>query len=228
MLSDTNEKLPKNDNNNNEKRERRLIIINAAALTIVFAAIALFMTFGKRPNVSYEENRNLEKPPEFTWAEYRKGNVTEQFGKYYNDTVPLRSTWKLIISEFRGHLGIKYDGGVVIVGKLPVIDEPGNTSAPENSNPNIPAVVIPKPENSIPAVVIPPKPGEENSSQNSPTNSQDGEVSGRTMVMNDGRAFLLFEDTDGAAELGAGVINAAKEQLPNVAVLRQHVSVSED
>lgn len=215
MLSDNNEKLP---NNENEKRERRLIIINAAALTIVFAAIALFMTFGKRPNVSYEENRNLEKLPEFTWAEYWKGNVTEQFGKYYNDTVPLRSTWKLIISEFRGHLGIKYDGGVTIVGQLPVIDEPNtpdypdNTSRPENS---IPAVVIPKPENSIPAVVIPPKPGEQSNSQSSP---QDGEVSGRAMVLNDGRAFLLFEDADGAAELGADVINAAKEQLSDVNV----------
>ncbi|MDE6733642.1 MAG: hypothetical protein K2J77_12315 [Oscillospiraceae bacterium] len=216
-MNDNKEKLP---NNENEKRERRLMIANAAALTIVFAAIALFMTFGKRPNVSYEENRNLEKPPVFTWEEYWKGNVTEQFGKYYNDTVPLRSTWKLVISEFRGHLGIKYDGGVTIVGKLPVIDEPDdpkNTStpnAPDNSNPNIPAVVIPKPENSIPAVVIPPKPGEQN---NSP-NSQYGEVSGRVMVLNDGRAFLLFKDADGAAEFGAGVMNSAKEQLPDLNV----------
>lgn len=190
------------------------MIINAAALTIVFAAIALFMTFGKRPNVSYEENRDLEKPPKFTWSEYWKGNVTEQFGKYYNDTVPLRSTWKLVISEFRGHLGIKYDGGVNIVGKLPVIDEPDpdNTSTPENS---IPAVVIPKPENSIPAVVIPPKPGEQNNSQSA---SQDGEISGRVMVLNDGRAFLLFKDADGAAEFGANVINSAKEALPDLNV----------
>lgn len=213
MLNDNNEKLPKNEN---EKRERRLMIANAAALTIVFAAIALFMTFGKRPNVSYEENRDLEKPPVFTWEEYWKGNVTEQFGKYYNDTVPLRATWKLVISEFRAHLGIKYDGGVTIVGKLPVIDEPGNTSTPENSNPNIPAVVIPKPENSIPAVVIPPKPGEQNSSQ-----EQSGEVSGKVMVLNDGRAFLLFKDADNldwAAELGASVINSAKEKLPDLNV----------
>lgn len=211
-------KLPEIDNKNSEKREKNLLIARAAALTIVFAAIALFMTFGKRPNVSYEENRNLEKPPKFTWSEYWKGNVTEQFGKYYNDTVPMRSTWKLFISEFRGHLGIKYDGGVTIVGPLPTIDtpskpnDPDNTSRPENS---IPAVVIPKPANSIPAVVIPEKPSEQNSS---PDNSQYGEVSGRAMVLNDGRAFLLFKDADGAAEFNANVINAAKEQLPDVNV----------
>lgn len=190
------------------------MIINAAALTIVFLGIALFMTFGKRPNVSYEENRDLEKPPVFTWAEYWKGNVTEQFGKYYNDTVPLRSTWKLVISEFRGHLGVKYDGGVTIVGQFPIIDEPDNTSTPnasDSSNPNIPAVVIPKPENSIPAVVIPEKPGAQ-------SNSQDGEVSGKTIVLNDGRAFLLFKETGGAAEFGANVINSAKEQLPDINV----------
>lgn len=217
-MDENNEKLPEN-----EKRERKLMIANAVALTVVFAAIALFLTFGKRPNVSYEENRNLEKPPVFTWAEYWKGNVTEQFGKYYNDTVPMRSTWKLFISEFRGRLGIKYDGGVAIVGKLPVIENPPDdpnvpdTSRPENS---IPAVVIPKPANSIPAVVIPGQTStsEEASSDTSEPVSAgwDGEI--KAMVLNDGRAFLLFKDAGGAAEFGAKVINAAKEQRPDLNV----------
>lgn len=212
------------ENPDTEKRERNLLIANAVALTVVFAAIALFMTFGKRPNVSYEENRNLEKLPEFTWSEYWAGNVTEQFGKYYNDTVPMRSTWKLFISNFRSHLGVKYDGGVTIVGPLPVIDEPdypddpNNTSRPENS---IPAVVIPKPANSIPAVVIPGQTSSpETSSDTSElsTEEQDGEVSERAMVLNDGRAFLLFNGSDGAADFNANVINSAKEQLPGVRV----------
>lgn len=203
-----------------EKRERKLLIANVAALMTVFAAIALFMTFGKRPNVSYEENRNLQKLPKFTWEEYWKGNVTEQFGKYYNDTVPMRSTWKLFISEFRSKLGIKYDGGVTIVGQLPVIDtpsEPDNTSRPENS---VPAVVIPKPANSIPAVVIP---GQTSSAETTSSDASEPVVAGRdgearAMVLNDGRAFLFFKEADGAAEFGANVINAAKEQTPDVNV----------
>lgn len=144
-----------------EKRANTLRFVNVVALMLVFAGIALFMTFGKRPNVSYEENRDLEKPPQFTWEGYWKGEVTEQFAKYYNDTVPMRSTWKLFISNFRDHMGIKYDGGVIIVGPLPVFsdpDEPDDVSRPENS---IPAVVIPgqggetSSSNRIPAVVIP-------------------------------------------------------------------------
>ncbi|MDE6727052.1 MAG: hypothetical protein K2J80_03810 [Oscillospiraceae bacterium] len=138
-----------------EKREKALLIANVAALTVVFAGIALFMTFGKRPNVSFEENRDLEKPPVFTWADYWDGKVTDQFAKYYNDTVPMRTTWKLFIANFRSCLGVKYDGGVTIVGRPPVIEDPpesDDTSRPANS---IPAVVIPKPANSIPAVVIP-------------------------------------------------------------------------
>jgi len=144
------------------KREKILHIINSAVLLAVFAGIALFMTFGERPNVSYTENRDLEKPPEFTWEGYFSGYVTDQFSKYYNDTVPMRSTWKLFISNFRSHIGIKYNGGVTIVGPLPVIDNPSKpdstSSRPANS---IPAVVIPggnsgaNNSNKVPAVVLP-------------------------------------------------------------------------
>ena len=42
-----------------ENRLKTLRFINAVALTVVFAAVALCMTFGKRPNVSYEYNRDL-------------------------------------------------------------------------------------------------------------------------------------------------------------------------
>lgn len=143
-----------------KKSQKVLHIINIAVLLTVFAAITLFMTFGNRPNVSYTENRDLEKPPEFTWEGYWSGYVTDQFSKYYNDTVPMRSTWKLFISEFRDHLGIKFNGGVTIIGQLPVIEQPNktesSTSRPANS---IPAVVIPggggASSNKVPAVVIP-------------------------------------------------------------------------
>lgn len=151
-----------------EKREKSLVFLNVVVLMIVFIGIAAFMTFGERPNVSYAENRDLEKPPEFTWEGYWSGYVTEQLGKYYNDTVPMRSTWKLFIAEFRSHLGIKYDNGVTIVGDLPVIEKPtdtnSNTSKPNN---NIPDVVIPgqsntsAPYDKVPSVVIP---GESNAS----------------------------------------------------------------
>ncbi len=130
-----------------EKRERTLRIVNIAALMAVFVGITLFMTFGKRPNVSYTENRDLEKPPEFTWEGYFSGYVTDQFAKYYNDTVPQRATWKLFISNFRAHLGVKYGSGVTIVGDVPVIENPVKPNSDTSGGQS-------KPANSIPDVVI--------------------------------------------------------------------------
>lgn len=179
---DSTEQAKKNkDEWRREKRARTLQFVNIVALMLVFAGIAVFMTFGKRPNVSYEENRDLEKPPVFTWEDYWAGKVTDQFAKYYNDTVPMRSTWKLFISNFRANLGIKYKGGVTIVGDIPVIQKPTDTtSRPENSIPDVvipggdtsnkvPEVVIPGGEsssNKVPEVVIP---GENNSEGGSET-----------------------------------------------------------
>lgn len=159
---DEREQAKKNkDDWKREKRTKVLQFVNIVALMTIFAGITVFMTFGQRPNVSYTENRDLEKPPEFNWEDYWAGKVTDQFAKYYNDTVPMRSTWKLFISNFRAHLGIKYKGGVTIVGTPPVIETPSkpedDTSRPANS---VPDVVIPggasdNTSNKIPDVVIP-------------------------------------------------------------------------
>ena len=164
-----------------ENRQKTLLFLNVVVLTAVFSVITLFMTFGKRPNVSYEENRDLEKLPTFTWEDYWAGKVTEQFGKYYNDTVPMRSTWKLFISNFRAHLGIKYEGGVTIVGPPPVIEEPStpddSTSRPPHSTPG---VYIPgsdssstSSDNKVPDVYIPPKSSESADDTSEPTPAED-------------------------------------------------------
>lgn len=159
---DERDRVKKNkDEWKREKRTKTLRFVNIVVLMTIFAGITVFMTFGQRPNVSYTENRDLEKPPEFNWEDYWAGKVTDQFAKYYNDTVPMRSTWKLFISNFRAHLGIKYKGGVTIVGPPPVIDTPSKPEDNSNSSANsIPAVVIPggasnDTSNKIPDVVIP-------------------------------------------------------------------------
>ena len=145
----------------NKALANRLYTVNVAVLMAVFAAITLFMTFGQRPNVSYVENRDLEKPPEFTWEGYWAGNVTEQFAKYYNDTVPMRNTWKLFISNFRAHLGIKYKGGITITGDIPVFEQPSKPTESTSKPNNVPDVVIPGTSgssssgNKVPDVVIP-------------------------------------------------------------------------
>ena len=190
-LSDKEQAKKNKDEWKLENRLKTLHLVNVVALMAVFAVITAFMTFGQRPNVSYEENRNLEKPPVFTWEDYWAGKVTDQFAKYYNDTVPMRSTWKLFIANFRSHLGIKYEGGITITGKLPTIEEPPepaeSTSRPQNS---IPQVVTSRPANSsadvsgsttsssnsynkVPDVYIPPRSSSSSSDTHEPLPAED-------------------------------------------------------
>lgn len=128
-----------------DKRKKILVTVNAAVILVIMGAVALFMTFGERPTVSNEERRNLAECPEFTWESYFKGDFTSDFAKFYNDTVPMRSTFTSFISAFRAHLGVDYDGGVYIHGGRPDMSD---NSKPETS----------KPENSVPSVVLPDKP----------------------------------------------------------------------
>lgn len=120
-------------------RGRVLAAVNAAVILTIIGGGALFMTFGERPEISAEEKRSLAKCPEFTWESYFSGGFTSGFAAFYNDTVPMRSSFKLFISQFRSNLGIKYDG-VNISGSLPEIDKRPD-SPPSNSENSVPDVV---------------------------------------------------------------------------------------
>lgn len=140
-MSDKNKKP---ENGSQKKRETFLTRLNVAVLLGIMVIATLFMTFGKRPNVSLEENRDLAKCPEFSMESYLSGEFTKNFASFYNDTVPMRSSFKLFISNFRAHLGIKYDGGVHLEGTLPNIESrPPDTSRPSSSK-KPPALFIPQ------------------------------------------------------------------------------------
>lgn len=118
------------------KRENSLQCLNISVIVAIFSFITMFLIFGERPTVSYEEKRELATIPEFSWESYFNGSFTSGFAEFFNDTVPSRATFKTFISMFRGNFGIDYDGGVEIHGKLPVIDEgsaPNDT--PSSSKP---------------------------------------------------------------------------------------------
>lgn len=179
-MSDKNKK-PENGSPKKSRRETFLVRLNVAVLLGVMVIATLFMTFGKRPNVSLEENRDLAKCPEFSIESYLSGEFTKNFAAFYNDTVPMRSDFKSFISNFRAHLGIKYDGGVHLEGGPPIIESrPPDTSRPSSSK---------KP----PVVVIPQVPG----SSSSDTSSEPSE----SVTENSSSSISdTSEPTDGSAE----------------------------
>ena len=126
-----------------DKRKKILVTVNAAVILVIMGGIALFMAFGKRPTVSTEERRNLAECPKFTIESYFKGDFTSDFAKFYNDTVPMRSTFKSLISVFRANLGVKYDGGVYIHGGVPDIESRPEKPATSSSSKKPVVVVIP-------------------------------------------------------------------------------------
>ena len=126
------------------RRENMLSGLNISVIIGIFAFVTLFMMFGQRPTISVEENRDLAKCPTFTLESYFKGEFTKDFAEFYNDTVPMRSTFKTMISAFRANLGIKYDGGVSLKGNLPTIETRPDSPSTSSSSRKPPAVVIPQ------------------------------------------------------------------------------------
>ncbi|MGN1111385.1 MAG: hypothetical protein ACI4QY_06995 [Oscillospiraceae bacterium] len=95
--------------------KRGLYILNISVIAAVILGITVFINTAPRPTESNEENRDLAKCPPFSVESYFNGTFTEGFSAYFNDAVPMRSTWKRFISDFRSKLGIEYDDGVTIV-----------------------------------------------------------------------------------------------------------------
>ncbi len=115
------------------RMEHILLTINVLVLVSIIAIIMCFMLFGKRPTKSDEENRNLAECPSFSLSAYFDGSFTAQFSEYFNDTVPMRSTFKRFISDFRAHLGIPYDDGIKLIGNIPTQQQP------DEQKPTVPA-----------------------------------------------------------------------------------------
>lgn len=108
---------------NEKKPSRGLTIFNIVMILAVFVGIAVFINTAQRPTVSMEEQRELAKCPKFSIEKYFSGEFTEKFSEYYNDAVPMRSTWKEFISEFRDHLGFELEDGVDFVGPMVEIEK---------------------------------------------------------------------------------------------------------
>lgn len=217
--------------NSSRKREHSLCAFNVAVLLTIFGFITLFMTFGKRPNAALEENRDLAKMPAFSWKSYFSGEFTSAFAEFYNDTVPMRSTFKTIISEFDAKLGLNY-GGAEIHGELPVIDNGGkdNTSGTTSKIPPTANLITSHPESTkTPQSTVsgsnvqstgstqstPESSSEESQHEQPEVNPADhgGEMSGTVLVLDDGTGISLFGGSFKGGEFYAGILNKYKQQV---------------
>lgn len=196
------------------KRERFLSRLNVSVIVAVISILSVFLIFGKRPTVDEDEKRKLAAMPEFSWSSYFDGSYTGGVSAFFNDAVPSRQAFKNFIALFRSGLGVQYDGGVDIIGTLPVIDdEPTNSapvSTPSSSLPNTPSSgnasgsQIPT-QSGAPAqstTLTPPEPV-----------NQEGDMSGTVFVLSDGRGISLFGGNKAGGQDYAETVNRFKQEL---------------
>lgn len=205
------------------RRENMLLSVNVSVLIGVFAFITLFMTFGQRPKITAEENRDLAKCPSFSFESYFKGEFTKGFAAFYNDTVPLRSTFKTMISAFRANLGV--GGGATLHGGIPDIEVRPDTPDKPSSSKKPPAVVIPQQSSSTSpqqsssatssesstsvAVEAPPEVG---------VDPNGGMLPNGVLVLSDGRGLSLFGGSYSNGRNYAETLNEYKRTLGDVNV----------
>ncbi len=99
----------KKDKDKNNKLEKRMNQINAIILTGCIAIVSVGMIFLERPTISETENRTLAKMPEWSFDNYFDGSFTGGISEFYNDTVPMRSTFKKWNTKLTSLFGIKSD-----------------------------------------------------------------------------------------------------------------------
>lgn len=109
--------------------------IRTIGLAGLAAVCSVFLLFGERSTFSAEENRKLAEKPEFSLQSYLSGEFTSGLSAYYNDTVPMRSTFKRAIASMENWKGVRGDDeeNIEFFGNVAVQEQaevPDATEAP--------------------------------------------------------------------------------------------------
>lgn len=151
------EKLKDRRYKNLHARYERISIIVILPV-IIIAGLCLILL--QRPVKSESEKRELAKMPEFSFESYFSGSFTQEFTKYFSDTVPGRESLIKLAAWFNEHKGINaptFYGNVSVVAddKGQSISQTENTASeqtepPENTLPDEPQEITTAPAEELP------------------------------------------------------------------------------
>lgn len=198
--------------------QRKSSIFRAAGIMGTIAVCGAFLLLGERSDFSAEENRKLAEMPEFSWSSYLNGEYTAGVASFYNDTVPMRSTFKKMISSMSNWKGLPSDNEeeVTFFGNVAVKDEKkkDDGSAEMTENVTDAAGVI----DSMQTTAV----SDENS-ETSTTTTEEEEYEppvevGDSIIIHKKRAICFYGGTDELCEAYAEDVNEYKKRLPDVNV----------
>lgn len=201
------EKLEKKKERKMKHAEKVGNAIRIMVIVIFIFGVALFLIFGKRPKVSTEENRNLAKFPKFSFSSYFSGKYTSGISNFYDDTVPLRSKFKTMISGIESSFGVNYggkgdDAAVLIGNGVKTKDDKKEETKPNNTEKQT--------ENAQSATDV--SLAETTEAATEEPVDDNGEIDNNILVWNK-RALMLFGGSHTKAETYAQTVNSYKSQL---------------
>lgn len=187
-------------------------IMRSVGIMSVITLCGVFLLLGKRSDFSAEENRNLATMPEFSWNSYLNGEYTEGVAAYYNDTVPMRSTFKKAISSMQNLKGLPSDNDkdAEFFGNVSVKE--GNQSDEESVHATDAAEVI----NEIQTTAVTSQPDVTTTTE--PEEYEPPVEVGDSIIIHKKRAISFYGGLDSIAESYANTLNDFKTELPDVNV----------
>ncbi len=220
-----------NDDGDMKEAERRSAVIRAVMMTAVLAGCGLFLLLGKRSDFSAEENRKLAEMPEFSMQSYLSGEYTKGVSAYYNDTVPMRSTFKRAIASMEDWMGLPSDEEeeIAFFGNISVKDpnaQHSDNAVPDateagmqqaTTQPAIGTMLIGGEESTedvtdVTELLEDMTDAAEETTEEEAVIAEDIEV-GDSIIIHNKRAISFYGGWIGTAERYANVLNDYKEQL---------------
>lgn len=182
-----------------------LAIANIAVCCTFGLAVGVGMLVLERPTISETENRTLAVMPAFSWEDYFSGEYTAGITEYYDDTVPMRETFKHATATIRKYMGWQSEGPVIHGGR------------PQSDN-SAEADVITTEATTTTTTTI--DPGVEvtttASSSTTTTTAQPEEHQGElsnNILISDQRGIMLYGGSYAVGRNYASYLNAYKEKL---------------
>ncbi len=200
--------------------QRRFAKVNIAIFAVLMSAASIFMVTVKRPTVSETENRTLTKFPEFSKEALFDGSYTSGIADFYNDTVPLRSSFKNLAASIKSYSGIE-KGGV----KIYTINKGNNGTKqpkPGTSSTELPITTTSSTYQQAP-VTAPPEIVTEATTTTPPPIPEDdltdaGELSNDIMIYKNRGIPIYYGSMDSGTHY-ASIVNTYKQELgPDVNV----------
>ena len=142
-----------------------------------------------------------------------------EISAWFNDTVPMRSTWKHFIAGFRSHLGIPYNGAV-IHGQIPTSTDTAEVTAttqPPATEPTAPTLKTDFSENAPVVTTDAPTDPTEAPTEASTEDDADGEITNSILVVKN-RGIMLYGGSFSTGEYYADILNRYKAALGDVNV----------